>query len=192
MDNELNESLQDDTTIKSARKSLLIFWLRMLGWIGSGVVAPITTFAIKFGLFTETSYNVTTDELGNVTATSVAINGWGILSVLIIVLTVKQILDYWIEAQGTGYAYSKQVLTGFKRKIIPLAILIGLTYWLNGVMQQLQFCLIVLAISQTASIAVDPFPAWVAKKKGVEDYNDVLTTSIKSLLNKVNKGKGDK
>ena len=57
MEPEMTQEESQD--LAAGKKSLLVFWLRMVGWVLTGTVAPITTFAIKFGLFTEYGYNIT-------------------------------------------------------------------------------------------------------------------------------------
>ena len=84
--------MDEDLTVTDKRKHLIIFWSRMVGWLLTGTAAPIGVFAWKFGLFDVTSYTTTTDELGNVTSVSVALNGWGILSCFLIGWTMINII----------------------------------------------------------------------------------------------------
>lgn len=166
---------EDKKHLSEAKKRLLIFWLRMIGWICTGVVAPITTFTIKFGLFTKYGYNLVTDELGNVTGMKIALNGWGIISIVLIALAIFEVINEVIAAQGEGYSYTKQLLLGFKSRCLPLAIATGVAFWLNGCLEQVQFCLIVILISQTAAMALNPLPAWRASKHNKEDYSDLIS-----------------
>lgn len=168
-------------TSHTTKKEKVIFWTRIAGWVLTGVIAPIVTFAIKFGLFTETGYTVTVDELGNVTASTTAINGWGIISILIVAFAILQAVKEVIYAQSTGYTYAKQLLHGVKSKIIPLAIALGLVYYLQGVVDQLVFCLVVILISQAAAIALNPLPEWRAKKNKEENYDDVMSALVNAI-----------
>lgn len=176
---------EESTESVQARKELLIFWLRMFGWIIAGVAAPITTFSIKFGLFTEYGYKVTTDELGNVTGMHVALNGWGIVSVCLIAFAIISVLNEIIDAYSKKYSYTKQLLMGLKNRIVPLAIAIGICWFLRGVVDQIIFCLVTIGISQIAAVAVNPLPEWKAKKKGEEDYSDLLTLLPKYIKSKM-------
>lgn len=178
MEQELTQEESKD--LASGKKDLLIFWLRMAGWILTGTVAPITTFAIKFGLFTEYGYNITTDELGNVTGTRIALNGWGIISILLIALTINAILKE-ILAAHSKYSLTKQCLQGAISRIVPCLIALGITYYISGVIKQIEFCLVVLIITQCAAIPLNPLPAWKYKKLGEESYGDVLTEIVKLL-----------
>lgn len=164
-----------------SRKGLLIFWLRMFGWLGAGVAAPITTFAIKFGLFSSTGYEVTTDELGNVTGMNIALNGWGIISVLLIAFAMMSIINEVIDAYCTKYSLAKQCLVGIKKRIIPIAIALGVCYFLRNALDQAIFCLWILGITQIAAIPLNPMPEWNARVKGVENYNDLLTGAAKLI-----------
>lgn len=185
-DNEI--TLEENETSASTRKDLLIFWLRMLGWVASAVVAPISVFSIKFGLFTEYGYTVTTDELGNVTGMNVALNGWGIVSVCLVIYAIYSVLNEVIDAFSHKYSYIKQILVGLKNKIIPIALAIGICYFLKGVLDQVIFCLITIGISQIAATAVNPLPKWKSEVKGEEDYSDLLAILPKYLKSKIKRG----
>lgn len=178
--NETNESV-------SARKELLIFWARMIGWLAAGVAAPITTFSLKFGLFNEYGYQVTTDELGNITGSHIALNGWGIVSVALLGFTIINILHEIIDAFSNKYSFTKQCLVGLKNRIIPIAIAIVACYYLKGVIDQIIFCLTVIGISQIAAVPLNPLPKWKAKVKGEEDYSDIIT-GLRKILNRNKKG----
>ena len=178
MEPEMTQEESQD--LAAGKKALLVFWLRMVGWILTGTVAPITTFAIKFGLFTEYGYDVTTDELGNVTGMKIALNGWGIISILLIALTVSSVLKEILEAHSK-YSMTKQCIQGAISRIIPLAVALGITYYISGVIQQVEFCLAVMIISQCAAIPLNPLPAWKYKKLGEESYNDIWTEIVKII-----------
>ena len=192
-DINIEEEAHSDETPESvkARRDLLVFWLRMIGWVVAGVAAPITTFSIKFGLFTEYGYQaVTTDELGNVTGMHVALNGWGIISCALIGFTIISVLNEIIDAYSKKYSFTKQILIGLRNRIIPIAIAIAAFYFLKGCMEQIIFCLTVIGIGQLVAIPINPLPKWKAEKKGEEDYSDILT-GLRKFLKRENK-KGDK
>lgn len=172
------EILSENQESVKARKDLLIFWFRMIGWLAAGVAAPITTFAIKFGLFSEYGYKVTTDELGNVTGMNIALNGWGIISVILIVFAFCTIIDEVIEAYSKKYSMAKQCLVGLKKRIMPIVIAIGICYFLRNCLDQLIFCLWVLGVSQIVAIPLNPLPKWKAEKKGEENYNDLISSAV--------------
>ena len=180
-------SIQPPEEEVKAKHDLLIFWLRMVGWLATGVGAPITVFAIKFGLFNEYGYAITTDDLGNVTGMHVALNGWGIVSVILITWALSQIISEIIDAYTNKYSFTKQVLMGIKDKIIPLVIAIGVCVFLKGCIDQVIFCLVTIGISQLAAIALNPLPKWKYEKKGVEDYHDLLS-GLTQLLKERKKG----
>lgn len=186
------EQNDPQVNLSSAKKERTIFWLRMVGWLLAGVVAPITTFAIKFGLFTETGYTIVVDELGNITATTTALNGWGIVSIIIVALAIFEIIKEVIAAQGTGYSYPKQLLNGIKSRVLPLGVALGVSYYLQGVIENVVFCLFVILITQIAAIAINPLPEWRAKKCEEEDYSDLVTGFVKAIKTFKNKKGGDK
>lgn len=187
MADELTLPPEENSSSAKSRKELLIFWLRMVGWVATAVVAPITTFSIKFGLFTEYGYQVTTDDLGNVTGMKVALNGWGIVSVVLIAFSVFSVLNEIIDAYAKKYSYAKQILLGLKNKILPIAIAIACCYFLKGMMEQIIFCLTTIGICQIAAIALNPLPEWKSKKKGEEDYSDLISLLPKYIRGKMKK-----
>lgn len=192
-DSDIEKEATSEETEESveARKRLLVFWARMFGWLATGVGAPITTFAIKFGLFNKYGYEVTTDELGNVTGSHIALNGWGIISIVLIGFAAISIVSEVIDAYSHKYSFTKQCLVGVKNRIIPLIILIGICFYLKGVLEQVIFCLVVIGIAQLAAIPLNPMPEWKARVKGEEDYSDIIT-GLKHFLKKYNKKKGEK
>jgi hypothetical protein len=162
--------------LNEGRQSLLVFWLRMAGYVLAGVGAPITTFAVKFGLFNTYGYETVTDELGNVVGTRVALNGWGIVSVVLAGVFFINVMKQ-IVASYSGYSMTKQVLMGVYQKILPLAIAIGICYFLKGVLDQILFCLITIGISQIVAIPLNPLPKWSADR-GEESYEDLISRGI--------------
>lgn len=194
MSNEeiVTESQSEETKESvSARKRLLIFWSRMAGWFLTGVGIPITVFSIKFGLFTKYGYEVTTDELGNITGSRVAINGWGIVSIILIGIFALSIINEILKAYENKYSFTKQCLDGLRKRIIPLALVIGICYWLRGVLDQVIFCLFIIGVAQLAAIPLNPLPEWRNRKLKQEDYSDCLTELVRIFKKRLSK-KGDK
>lgn len=163
---------------------LTIFWSRMAGWLGTNCVAPIAVFANKFGLFTEEQYQPVYDELGNlVNETPPALNGWGIMSCILIGFTLMSIVREVADAY-TGYSLTKQTLTGIVKSVMPLIIAFCVCYFLEGVLYNVKYCLVVLIISKCISIPLNPLPQWRYEKNGIEDYNDALGTVVEYLKHK--------
>ena len=165
-------------------KQLAIFWGRFAGWISASCIAPIAVFASKFGLFSEEQYEPVYDELGNVVnATAPALNGWGIVSCIIVGFTLISILKEVVKAY-TGYSLTKQFLTGIVNSIVPLVIAFGICYFLDGVLDNVKYCLLVLIITKLIAIPLNPLPKWRYEKNGVENYNDFLSTVASYIKNK--------
>ena len=172
--------MDEDLTVTDKRKHLIIFWSRMVGRLLTGTAAPIGVFAWKFGLFDVTSYTTTTDELGNVTSVSVALNGWGILSCFLIGLTMINIIKEVLSAYQ-GYSLPKQCLKGLNSRIIPLVIAFFICYFLKGVIDQILFCLATFIFTQIAAIPLNPLPSWRYNKTKQEDYDDAYSLIVKAL-----------
>lgn len=168
----------------SKTKGRIVFWSRMSGWLGVGVVAPIATFATKFGLFVKQEPVV--DALGNVVQQKgIAMNGWGILCCLLIGSYVMQILKE-VVAANQGYSLTKQCYDGVM-KLIPLIMAYGICFFLNGVIGQIMYCLAILIVCRAAAIPLNPLPKWRFDKTGVEDYSDILS-GLTDIVKKLKKG----
>ena len=184
-----SETIEPEKAVGFSKK-LLAFWLRMIGWLAAGVVAPIITFSIEFGLFTEYGYQVTTDELGNVVSMQVALNGWGIVSVALIGFAAVNIINEIIDAYTKEYSLLKQILVGVKNKILPIVIAIVVCYFLKNCVEQIIFCLTTIGICQIVAIPLNPLPKWKSEKKGEEDYSDLLSGFVKLIKDKTKNNKG--
>ena len=167
----------------SQGKARAVFWARMAGYTAASVIAPVTTFAIKFGLFTKNEPVV--DALGNVIEPKgIALNGWGIICCIIIGKFLVQIFKE-IAAANHGYSMTKQCYEGAV-KLIPLVMLYGICFFLNGVIAQIMFCLATLLVCQAAAIPLNPLPKWRYEKTGEEDYRDLLS-SLTDIVKNLNK-----
>lgn len=173
--------------MKPKTKSRLIFWLRLIGWIVSGCVAPIVVFAVKFGLFDKSGYSVTIDELGNVLDVKpTALNGWGIIAVILICTTIIHILKE-VCSTFTGYSFLKQCLSGFVSNIMPLITIFAVCYFLDGILHNIMYCLGVIIICRCFAVVLDPFPKWKYEKTGAEDYRDPVEKLIGNLIDSLKK-----
>lgn len=169
-----------DKTITKA-KTLTIFWSRLAGYLAFSTIIPVATFAVKFGLFKEDATRV--DELGNVIdAASISLNGWGIISCIIVAITASGIVKEIIAAYPT-YSLAKQCFTGVLKNIIPLITAYLICYFLNGVIGHIMYCLSIMIICQSVAIPLNPLPKWRYEKAGIEDYN-TLVSSLTKLVKK--------
>lgn len=154
----------------------------MIGWISANCIVPIIVFAKKFGLFE--SKQVYTDSLGNIiSSVSSKLNGWGIISCILIGLTLTSIVKE-IASAYTGYSLTKQCFDGIVKSVIPLGIAYAVCYFLNGVIAQVMFCLGTLIICKCVAIPLNPLPKWKYEKRGVEDYTDALSYLTKLVKSK--------
>lgn len=158
--------------MKETTKHRLVFWIRLVSWIAIGCVIPIVIFAHEFGLFVKVT--VVYDELGNVVSkTNSTLNGWGIVSVLLIGSFLSSILKDVAEASSPGYSLIKQCYMGLS-KTMPLIIAFAVCYFLSGVLDQAMYCLIVLIICKLLSTPINPLPKWKYEKLGNEDYSTFI------------------
>lgn len=161
----------------------LIFWVRLLSWLSIGCGIPVSVFAIKFGLFTRQT--VQYDELGNIVSqTSTSLNGWGVVSIIVIGSFITHILKE-LASSCSGYSLLKQCYIGVC-KTVPLIITFAVFYALNGVTYQILYCLSVLIVCRLISIPIDPLPKWRFEKTGAENYS-TLVENIAHLIKRSEK-----
>ena len=168
-------------------KNKLIFWSRLLGWIAVSCGIPITVFAVKFGLFKSSGYTVVVDELGNtVSDAPIALNGWGIISCVVIAWTAVQILKEVRDAY-TGYSFKKQCIDGIL-KTMPLIVTLLIFLFLRNSFDSAVYCLAVITVARIVAVPLNPLPKWKYETKGVEDYQDGLSIIVKYIKSKMKDG----
>lgn len=159
-------------------KNRIVFGSRLAGYIGVGAGVPITTFAIKFGLFTKSVE--ATDAMGNVIQQPrIALNGWGIICIIILGRYLTSILKEIAES-NQGYSMTKQCYDGVL-KTLPLIMCYGICFFLNGVLTQIMFCLAILIVCRLAATPLNPLPKWKFEKTGIADYSDMVTNLTKYI-----------
>lgn len=161
-------------------KSLILFWIRLIMWVGASCIAPIAVFSNKFGLFKETSYEPVYDELGNVVnASPPALNGWGIVSCLIVGFTVISMLKE-ISKAYVGYSFTKQIIQGIL-SAIPIMICFAICHFLKDNLDAIRYCLATIILTKLIAIPLNPLPKWRYEKSGIEAYDDFITTVSKYI-----------
>ena len=162
-------------------KKRIIFWIRLLSWLGIGCGVPIGVFAYKFGLFKTTE--VLYDELGNVIPqTNISLNGWGIVSILLICSFLSTVLKE-VADSCVGYSLIKQCYIGIY-KTVPYIVAFGILYFLKTILAQAMFCLSIVIICRLISIPLNPLPKWRYEKLDVENYSTLLENISELLLHR--------
>lgn len=150
-----------------------VFWTRMVAWLSVGCAIPVSTFAIKFGLFSTAEPAV--DSLGNaMPVTYTGLSGWGIVSILLVGSYLSNIVKEIAESRP-GYSLTKQCYKGLA-KLIPWIIVYAICFFLRSTLDQVMYCLLVLIICKAISIPINPMPKWKYEKLGEENYSDLLET----------------
>jgi hypothetical protein len=171
----------------TSAKNRTVFITRLISWLLIGCVTPIVFFASQFGLFEEVT--VVKDELGNVIArTDYSLNGWGIVSCVLVGSFISNILKEVSDAY-VGYSMLKQCYKGLC-STMPLIIAFSVCYFLNGVLEQAMLCLIVIIICKLISTPINPIPKWKYEKRGIEDYCS-LSEIFTKFVKKQTKGGGE-
>lgn len=163
-----------------------IFIIRLIAWIIAECVVPIVIFAVRFDLFSITK--PTADAMGNVIAkTTVSINGWGIVSCIVLGVSVIQVLKELCES-FTGFSLTKQIFKGFASSVIPLMVGYFVCYFLAGAINDVMFCLMAIALSRALAVPLNPLPQWKYETQQKENYDSAFNIITKALAKVFFKG----
>lgn len=122
------------------------FLIRLFSFLFISIIAPSTYLIVRFNLFQCTS--------------KLQIGLWGCIVFLILGITIKVLITFYLEGMKTKYSIWKQIITGFSRLILPLLILLILLVWLKDNIGLLIEALAVLIPCELIAIVINPLPKW--------------------------------
>lgn len=127
------------------------FKIRLILFILFALVFPVAYFSIRFNLFNSKQ----------------VISLWGIIVLVIFLLTVSVMIKYYLDGMKTKYSYLKQVLQGVIKVVFPLLVLVLISVWFTNHLEWLETNMhiftescIVLLVTETIAMLVNPLPKW--------------------------------
>ena len=128
-------------------KEKAIFLVRIVAFVLFACILPFAFIAWRFGLFSQSQ------------GSSVALSGWGIIGIIIVLVFVIYVLK--MLRRGQPFSMFSQVLGGLVKVILPLLIcLLVLKAMKNNIDSMIQ-ALICAIICEMVAIVVNPLPKWV-------------------------------
>lgn len=129
------------------------FWIRFSFYVLFGLIIPMVFLVWRFKLFRKIS--------------AISVGGWGItvviFSILFMIKLAKQV------KKGLPFCFVSQLLNGLIKVILPLFMALLCLYFIRNYISEVMEFLVVLILSESVAIAVNPFPSWVHCNKLKED-----------------------
>lgn len=122
------------------------FLIRLFSFLFISIIAPATYLIVRFNLFQCTS--------------KLQIGLWGCIVFLILGITIKILISFYLEGMKTKYSIWKQIITGVSKLILPLLTLLVLLVWLKDNIGLLIETLAVLIPCELIAIIINPLPKW--------------------------------
>lgn len=110
-----------------------------------------------------------------------SLSGWGVIVLLIIIFFVRYVAKMVKRAEP--YSMFNQIVTGFKKIILPLFILFILLNTIKGNIDLFIQALQVTIISEAIAIPINPLPKW-AHDHGIEQQENLMGKFVKKLKGK--------
>ena len=126
-----------------------------------GGILPFLFLSWRFELFKKVS--------------KISIGGWGLVAVIFIFIFVTVTTNK--IKQGMPYSYTKQVIDGISKVILPLLLGAFCVYYMRDLMEELFQFFCILVLCETVAVLVNPIPQW-------QHENNVEQTesSVKKIL----------
>ena len=135
--------------MEETKKKKSVFITRVVVWLLFACIIPVIFIGWRFAIFEK--------------AGSLQLSGWGIIAIIIVAVTLYVIIKY-IRAGFIGWSWTKQIINGVVRVILPLGVLLAICISLQNNIKVFIQALSVVLVSEAVGIFVNPFPEWVWEK----------------------------
>lgn len=142
---------ENDTSTETTEEKKLtpkqIFIIRMCFWVLFSLLIPVAFIIFRYDLFTTVSH--------------IQFGGWGMLAIIIIFVFLIVMGNYLKKGQKK-YSLLWQVLSGILKVTLPLVALYLILFNVKDSLDLFMQSLLVVIISETIAIPINPMPKWVA------------------------------
>lgn len=128
------------------------FVSRLVIYIIFGAVIPAGFLCWRFKLFDKVS--------------KVSISGWGLIAIIVVGVFFLKLLK--AIKKGLPFSFFSRVIEGICKVTLPLFILTFCSYALQDCMKEVFQFLIVLSISESVAMLVNPLPRWAHENQMIE------------------------
>ena len=138
-----------------------VFVTRVLLWCAFSAVLPFVFIAWRYGIFSKHS--------------SMKLSGWGIIAVIILIVFAMTLIKYVYKGLKPGFF--KQCVGGAVKIILPLTILLLLITSVQNSISYFKQALGCVIICEAIGIPLNPFPAWLEKRRIEKQLSEAETMS---------------
>ena len=149
-------------------KKRAVFWIRLILYIGFSLITPLAFLIWRFQLFQ--------------TVSKVSVGGWGLVLIIFFIIYFWKLVNS--VRKGMKFGMAKQILDGLCGITIPLFATYWILWWLSGSIDELIEFILVLTVSETVAIPLNPIKKWQ-----YENHKEIFEADIFSLINKFKKKK---
>lgn len=149
-----------------------VFIIRLILWTTFACVLPCAFIAWRYGIFTK--------------ASQLHLSGWGAIAIVIAVVFTIKVIKYFYKGMKPGFL--KQCIHGFCSIILPLLILLIVVVAIRDSLDLFIQALGCVIICELIGIPLNPFPAWLEKRKQ-EDGKEHVESITDIVLDKIFKRK---
>lgn len=169
---------KENTDTETEQKKLTpkqVFIIRMCFWVLFSLLIPVAFIIYRYDLFTTVSH--------------IQFGGWGMLAVIIL-FTFVIVLGNYLKKGAKRYSLLLQVLSGILKITLPLVALYLILFNVKDSIDLFLQSLMVVIISETIAIPINPMPKWVAdQNRGyMNDTIDYFFTQYDKRKDNENKG----
>lgn len=138
-----------------------VFMARFLLWTVFSAVLPFAFIAYRYGIFTVKS--------------KIELSGWGIIAIIVAAVFTITLIKYLYRGLKPGL--TKQCVVGAVKVIVPLAILYLVVVGIEKDISSFKQALSCVIICESVAIPLNPFPAWLEKRKKEQGKDDLETVA---------------
>lgn len=127
------------------------FIIRLIAFILTAFVIPCTYLSIRFNLFVSKS----------------RLSIWGFIMILFVLIVIVVMLKFYLDGMKTKWSYGKQLVKGFLKVVLPLAIILILILFIRNHLEEfvrdinlMVECVGVITLSEIIAIMVNPLSKW--------------------------------
>lgn len=144
------------------------FWIRLAIFLAVAFAVPMVYLIIRYNLF---SVNVSSNRV---------IGFWGVVVIGILACSLMVLVKFYLEGMKCKWSWTKQILEGFIKLIVPLVVLLVVFVWLGDNVVQIKEALYVTIPCEAVAVCVNPLPKW-AFDNNVEGIGDIAESVFKRV-----------
>lgn len=134
------------------------FWIKMSITAVFGILIPLLYLIIRHNLF-QTQIKIT-------------LGLWGLIAILFVALAITVLIKFYVSGLKTKWTLGKQIVEGFVKLIMPIAIfIVALNILKDYSNQLLEFCWVLIPC-EIIAVIVNPLPKW-AFDNNVEGLGEI-------------------